>query len=101
MHNRLFDDPQRTETKDLVAGARALGLDGPRFERCLTDGVHAAKVRQGIADGEKARVRGTPTFFLGFTEPDGGPIRPQRLVVGAQPFEAFKQAIDGLLAEKP
>lgn len=101
MHDRLFDDPQRTDAKDLVARARALGLDGPRFERCLAGGVHAAKVRQGTADGEKARVRGTPTFFLGFTEPDGAPIRPQRLVVGAQPYAAFKQAIDSLLAEKP
>jgi protein-disulfide isomerase len=101
MHDRLFDDSQRTDAKDLVARARTLGLDGPRFERCLTGGVHAAKVRQAIADGEKARVRGTPTFFLGLTEPDGAPMRPQRLIVGAQPYAAFKQAIDSLLAEKP
>jgi protein-disulfide isomerase len=101
MHDRLFDDPQRTDAKDLVARARALGLDVARFERCVAGGVHAAKVRQGVADGEKARVRGTPTFFLGFTEPDGAPIRPQRLVVGAQPYAAFKQAIDSVLAEKP
>ena len=101
MHDRLFEDPQRSDAKDLVARARALGLDEPRFERCLAGGVHAAKVRQAIADGEKARVRGTPTFFLAITEPDGAPIRPQRLVVGAQPYAAFKQAIDSLLAEKP
>lgn len=99
MHDRLFEDPQRTEPRDLVARARALGLDEPRFERCLAGGIHAATVRQGIADGEKARVRGTPTFFVGLTEPDGAPIRPQRLVVGAQPYAAFRQAIDTLLAE--
>jgi protein-disulfide isomerase len=101
MHDRLFDDPQRTEATDLIARARTLGVDGPRFERCLAEGVHAARVRQGIADGEKARVRGTPTFFVGFTEPDGAPIRPQRLLVGAQPYSVFKQAIDGLLAGQP
>ena len=100
MHDRIFED-QRTDAKDLVASARVLGLDGLRFERCLAGGVHAAKVAQGIADGEKARVRGTPTFFLAFTEPDSGPIRPQRLVVGAQPYTVFKQLIDGLLADKP
>lgn len=101
MHDRLFEDSQRTDTKDLMARARALGLDGSRFERCLAEGVHAARVRQGVADGEKARVRGTPSFFLGLTERDGAPIQPRRLVVGAQPYEAFKQAIEGLLAEKP
>jgi hypothetical protein len=53
------------------------------------------------ADGEKARVRATPAFLIGLTEPDGGPIRPQRLVAGAQPFAAFKEAIDGVLAKKP
>jgi len=101
MHDRLFSDPQRIEAKDLVAQARALGLDAPRFERCLADGVHAATVRQGVADGEKARVRGTPTFFLGLTEPNGASIRPQRLLVGAQPYPAFKQAIESLLAAQP
>lgn len=101
MHERLFEEPQRSDTKDLVARARALGLDGPRFERCLAGGVHAARVRQGVADAEKARVRGTPSFFLGFTERNGAPIQPQRLVVGAQSYDAFKQAIDGLLADKP
>jgi protein-disulfide isomerase len=101
MHDRLFGDAKRTEAKDLAAGASAFGLDAPRFERCLAGGVHAPTVRQGIADGEKARVRGTPTFFLGLTEPNGGPIRPRRLLVGAQPYAAFKQAIDGLLAEQP
>ena len=99
MHDRLFADPQRAEANDLVAHGRALGLDVHRFERCLADEVYAARVRQGVADGEKARVRGTPTFFLGLTEPDDAPIRPQRLLVGAQPYAAFKQAIDGLLAE--
>lgn len=99
MHDRLFDNPHRADPKDLASHARALGLDVLRFERCLADGVHVARVRQGVADGEKARVRGTPTFFLGLTELDGKPIRPQRLIIGAQPYAAFKQAIDGLLAE--
>lgn len=97
MHDRLFEDPQRSAAKDLAALARALGVEEPRFEQCLTDGVHAARVRQGIADGAKARVRGTPTFFVGLTEPDGAPIRPQHLIQGAQPYAAFKQAIESLL----
>lgn len=98
MHDRLFEDSRRTEAKDLAARARALGLDAQRFEQCVAEGVHAARVRQGVADGENARVRGTPTFFVGLTAPDGAPMRPQRLIVGAQPYAAFKQAIDGLLA---
>lgn len=101
MHDRLFTDSQRTDVKDLVAHARALGLDERRFERCLADGVHAAVVRRAISDGERARVRGTPTFFVGLTEPDGGPVRPQRLIVGAQPYAVFKQAIEGLLGGQP
>jgi len=101
MHDRLFADSQRTDVKGLVAHARALGLDEGRFERCVADGAHGAAVRQGVMDGEQARVRGTPTFFVGLTEPDGGAIRPQRLIVGAQPYAVFKQAIDGLLGGQP
>ena len=51
-------------------------------------------------DGAKAGVRGTPSFFLGLTDPDDpAKIRVTKMLRGAQPYAAFKQAIDQLIAK--
>ncbi len=45
-------------------------------------------------------MRGTPTFFLGLTDPeDATKIRATKALRGAQPYAVFKQTIEALLAE--
>ena len=43
----------------------------------------ASEISKDMADGSKYGVQGTPAFFIN-----------GKLVSGAQPFSAFKQAID-------
>jgi protein-disulfide isomerase len=52
-----------------------------------------------MAEGQKAGISGTPAFLIGYIEPDGK-VRAMKKVVGAQPFAAFKAAIDELLSAK-
>lgn len=73
---------------DSVAGT--LPLDRPRLRECIREGGLRALIQ---SDLERARQRGigsTPTFFIG-----------SRLLVGAQPFEAFKDMLDRELAARP
>ena len=100
MHKRVFANQRAMTVGDLSAHAAALGLDKSRFEKCLADGGYAAKIRSGLSAGEQAGVRGTPTFFVGLTEPKSGTLKAVRRIVGAQPYGAFKAAIDDLLASK-
>ena len=67
--------------------ARKLGLDGAKFDACLDSGKHAANVRADYQLGEKMGVNSTPTIYIN-----------GRALVGAQPFEAFKQIIDEEIA---
>ena len=53
-----------------------------------------------ISDGQNAGVQGTPTFFLAVTEPGSSAVKPAKMLVGAQPFAKFKEAIEGLLSSK-
>lgn len=99
-HTRLFAQQRPMAVSDLIGHARALGLDVARFTPCLESGKHAARVRRDIADGTAAGVRGTPSFFLGATEGDGSTVKATRLIRGAQPYAAFRDAIDKLLAER-
>ena len=52
------------EDVDLLASARALGLNEQRFVRDLVERVHAPKVRADFLGGVRSGVNGTPTFFI-------------------------------------
>ena len=98
MHDRLFANQNAFARKDLSASAQAIGLDVGTFDKCVDSGSMAAIVRQDLADSDKAGARGTPTFFVGLTEPNSSQVKAVRVLRGAQPYAAFKEAIDSVLA---
>lgn len=98
MHDRLFTDQKNLGTNDLLLHAEAVGLNGPEFEQCLASGKYAAKIRRDMADGQKTGVRATPTFFVGLTEADGQTVKATTMLVGAQPYAVFREAIEALLS---
>jgi protein-disulfide isomerase len=100
MQARLFANQRAMAPADLSAHAQALGVDAAKFDACLASGRYAAKVRKDITDAAGAGVRGTPTFYLGLTQPNEAPVKAVKVIRGAQPWAAFKQAIDELLADK-
>jgi protein-disulfide isomerase len=100
MHDRLFTHQDALAPKELPGHAAALGLDVNRFEQCVFGGKYGAAVRQDLAEGQKAGVRGTPAFFFAVVGPDGSRAKAVKLLPGAYPFSAFKETLDGLLAGK-
>lgn len=99
MVTQLFANQKALELKDFPDHAKALGLDLSAFEQCLNSGRHAAEIRQDMADGSRAGVKGTPTFLLGFTQPNDS-VKALTIIRGAQPYAQFKKAIDALLASQ-
>jgi protein-disulfide isomerase len=86
-HDLLFQrqkgENQGAFSKDnLIGFAKELGLDMTQFEPCLQDDKTLARVQADTEEGQQFGVRGTPTFFI-----NGKPL------VGAQPLEAFQNAI--------
>ncbi len=99
MHDRLFGNQQALG--DLTPHAEAVGLNMSKFQKCMDSGKYAEAVRKDIEEGQKAGVSGTPTFFIGLTDPKDSEVKAVKKIVGAQPYANFKSAIDGLLsAEK-
>ena len=96
MYSRLFANQRQLGRDDLPRHAQALGLDKGAFERCLESGKHADAIRKDLAEAQRLQATGTPTFFIGVTDANGQ-MKATRLV-GAQPYAAFKAAIDQLLA---
>jgi len=96
MHDRLFANQAALQPADLARAARDLGLNGAAFDRCF-DGTTSTKVRQDLNDGARAGMTGTPTFYIGVVQKDGR-VKALKKLIGAQPYAAFKTAIDSLLA---
>ena len=98
MNARLFSNQQKLEP--WIAHAQAIGLDIVQFERCMISGRQTEAVELDLAEGRKAGVSGTPAFFLAYTDPKSTKVQTITKLTGAQPFAAFKSALDKLLAEQ-
>jgi protein-disulfide isomerase len=89
MHDAMFANQRALAVPALKQTARTIGLNGGTFDSCLDSGKHAKFVTAGGELGNKMGVNSTPSLYIN-----------GRALVGAQPFEAFKQIIDEELARK-
>lgn len=88
-HDLLFANQRALERSDLESYAQRLGgIDMARFRKALDDHRHKARIEEDKAAISKAGARiGTPSFFIN-----------GELLQGAQPYDAFKAAIDRALS---
>lgn len=86
-HDALFENQQSLGVSSLKGYAEDLGLDTATFNDCLDSGKHADEVKNDLKDANSYGATGTPTFFIN-----------GKKLVGAQPYQAFKQVIDAELA---
>ncbi len=73
---------------DITKWVNGIGLDMTAFNACVSSVKFQAIVDRDLAAGTAAGVDGTPSYFVNGT-----------LLVGAQPYAAFKAAIDAALAK--
>jgi len=83
-----LEQAEETRAHGLVVVAGRLNLDRDAFTTCLDTRRPRKDVETDVAEGRAIGVRGTPTFLVNGT-----------LLVGAQPIEAFREAIRKALKE--
>lgn len=93
MHDQLFQTQASwsgnpTPYEVFKGYAEELDLDEGKFNKCIADPRVAQEVQEDIAEGSANGVSGTPTFYINGME-----------VMGAQPWQAFKQLIDQELSK--
>ena len=81
-HDLLYLSVPDFSRDDLISYAGRLNLDRNAFTTCIDAGRFRKQVEADVAEGRAIGVRGTPTFVV-----NGTPL------VGAQPIEAFREAI--------
>lgn len=86
-HDKLFRAEQGLGQTAYLQYAKDLGLDQTKFEECLTSRKYKDEVQADFQYAADLGINSTPTFFI-----NGIPV------VGAQPYEVFKQVIEKELA---
>jgi protein-disulfide isomerase len=86
MHDKLFANQQALDRPSLEKYAEELGLNMSKFRAALDSGKFKERVDRESKEGAAVGATGTPTFFIN-----------GRKLVGAQPFDQFKSAIDAEL----
>lgn len=88
-HDKLFETlGGARDDQALIKLGKDIGLNGKKFEKCLTSGKYKDLIQKEIEKGKAAGVRGTPAFFVN-----------GQLVSGAQPYEKFEQIVKSELAK--
>jgi protein-disulfide isomerase len=111
MHDSLFTDkipipgPNGRSLglapSDIDEHAAKLGLDTAKLDACMASTRFADEIKRSSEEAAKMNIEGTPTFVIGTIGPNGNIVSVKKTIVGAQPFGAFKAAIDPLLAPAP
>jgi protein-disulfide isomerase len=99
MHRSLFANPPARDAAQFTAQARAIGADVAKFSACLTGGKYGAPVRETVEQIQGLGIGGTPTTLVGITPSPGAPMKIAKVVVGAQPYQSFRTAIDAILSD--
>jgi protein-disulfide isomerase len=85
--NQLSSDGQPFSSRRLEAYAEAMGLDVDAFNDCVNDNRYRSDVQAAYNKGSAEGINSTPSFLIN-----------GKLVVGALPFEGFREEIEAALA---
>jgi len=92
MHDALFENQSSWISGDpaekFASYASDLGLNAATFNSCYENGDFEEEIDDDLALANRVGATGTPTFFVN-----------GQMIVGAQPFSAFKTVIDEALLE--
>lgn len=89
MHDKLFAGQNELNDANFKKWAKELKLDAKKFEKDMKDPAIQKAIEDDANFARANGAGGTPSFFINGV-----------LLVGAQPYERFKEVIDALLAEK-
>lgn len=86
MHLLLLDRSPKLDRESLIAYARELKLDVPRFTKDLDTMRHNPEIDRDVKLGETLDLYNTPTIFINGVR-----------LLGDRPFETYKAVIDAEL----
>ena len=85
-YDLLYTRQDEISSASLVTFAQELGMNLQQFNACMAEKRYESSIRTDVKDGLALGIEGTPTWFINDTR-----------LVGALPYETFKEAIEKAL----
>ena len=76
MHDKIFSNQSKLDEKNLNDWAKEIGLTQEQIKECSTSKDLVAKIKDDIAQGDKAGVTGTPALYINNRKVLGGRSYP-------------------------
>jgi len=97
-HDWLFAHQAPMDAKGEDVFAKELGLDRAKLGTAAEDGKYNPVIQASMNAARHMQITGTPAFLIGTLSPDGRVFTAEKVFMGAQSFEAFREVLDALLA---
>ena len=99
-HDRFFANQNTLNPNDWPQHAQALRLDTTKFNQCLMDGKYDDEINRDVDEAQRLGIDGTPAFLIGVTTPNSQTVSVRKVIMGAEPYDSFKQTLDELLSSQ-
>lgn len=100
MHDRLFENQNDLDSKNLMRYAETIGLDMAKFKKCFDEEKYSAEIRKELDEAIKMGIGSVPTFLLGYVESKTGKVKVVKSLRGAQPYSDYKEMIESVLSSQ-
>jgi protein-disulfide isomerase len=90
----FFQNQKKLLPEHIAQYAQQVGIQPEAFNQCLNSNRYQEAIKRDIAEAEKQRISGTPTFVVGKSKPD---VVSGKRIVGAQHYNVFRAEIEALL----
>ena len=96
-HDWLFAHQVPMDAKGEDLFAKELGLDRAKIGTGAEDGKYNGIIQASMNSARHYQISGTPAFLIGTLSEDGRVFTAEKVFMGAQTFEGFKEILDSLL----
>lgn len=96
-HDWLFAHQTPMDAAGEDRFAKELGLDRMKIGTAAEDGKYNPVIQASMNSARRYQINGTPAFLIGTLSEDGRVFTAEKVFMGAQTYEGFKEILDGLL----
>ena len=93
----FFHNQKELQPEHIAKYAQQVGIQPEAFNQCLNSNRYQENIQRDMAEAQKQRITGTPTFVIAMSTPD---VVSGKRIVGAQHYNVFSAEIESLLKIK-
>jgi protein-disulfide isomerase len=100
MHSQLFGNQKALAPEQLPGHAKEIGLDVDVFQKCLSSGRQAGKIREDLRVVQNLGITKTPSYVLARRLPNSEKVEVLEVGQGWKAYAELEEKLNALLSAK-